>query len=177
MSPEELKRLSDETINYYEDKFMSNRERVKNVDGIDIPQVIYGFEPLIRGKCISIYLNTWEFFRGSLDPKLYHDYAEIVYHSQKAYYEWLSEGGEEVEIDFNLKRCILSLIDMELDDLRVEVKKLKKNSKYSTGGVSVKAGEAVLEIKNKVLSLVIDRKIELVEVENTKCHLLTYLKT
>lgn len=161
----ELALMTQETITYYDSKFKKEK--------FPVPENIVG-----RSHLVSQYTKTWKVFDGLLEPEQYCEYARIVFDSidEYDYYSMFDpEFIDRSEIDRNLKRCILALIDMELEDLQVEVKKLKKNSKYSTAGVSIKATNAVREIKDRVVSLVLDNKLKLEDILETKCQLIQWL--
>jgi hypothetical protein len=163
----ELAQLTQETIAYYDNKFKE--------DKFPVPGILQG-----RKHLVSQYMRVWKFFDGLLEPEKYCKYAEIIFNSIELY-DYYSEFEPEVidrcEIDKSLKNCVLALIDMELDDLKVEVKKLKNSSKLSSGGVSVKAAKAVKGIKERVISLVINNHIKLDNVTETKCQLIQWLYT
>jgi hypothetical protein len=161
---EELRLMTQETIAYYQtEKYQ-----------FPVPDSITG-----RKHLVSTYTRVWRFFEGLLSPEQYCEYASIVFNANDEY-EYYKEFEPEVvgraEIDTELKSCILALIDMELEDMQVEVRKLKKASKFSSGGVSVKAVQAVREIKDRVLQLVLSNSIKLEDVTEVKCHLISSLK-
>lgn len=124
------------------------------------------------------YTKAWKFFEGLLTPEQYCEYADIVFRSYEDYDFYRMFDPEVIkgyELEKSLKEDILAIIDAELEDLRVEVSRLKKNSKYSSSGLSISAAQAAREIKDKVIQFVIGHK-QTDDITETKCRLLTWLK-